>query len=118
MARIRGPASSGSICSWGAWAGFDCLDAVFGLLQRVMQIVSQPVQYVQRVDLCLINKPDGFGVAMRDNALRFFASAFGDGVFADDLYRLLLSVRNDLFCTRLRIAEDAVPLGDHALAFP
>ena len=86
-------------------------------MQRVVQFVPQPVKHIERVNFGFINQTDRFGVSMRDNSLRFFPRAFGDGVFADNLYCLLLGVGDDLLRPRLRITDNAVALGNHALAF-
>lgn len=101
----------------GRLAGFNGLDSVFRLVQRIVQFVSQPVEHVECVDFGFINQTDRFGVSMRDNSLRLFPRPFGDGVFADNLDRLLLGVGDNLLRPRLRITENAIALGNHALAF-
>jgi len=101
----------------GSLAGFDSLDSILSLVQRVVQFVSQPVKHIQRVDLSFINQADRLGVSMRDNSLRLLPCAVGDGILTDNLDRLLLRVGYDLFCPRLRITQNAITLGYHALAF-
>ncbi len=101
----------------GRLAGFNSLDSILGLMQRVVQFVTQPVKNIQRINLSFINQPDRLGMPMRDNSLGLLPCAVGDCILTDNLDRLLLRVGYDLLCTRLRITQYAIPLGYHALAF-
>ncbi len=87
----------------GSLAGFDCLDSILCLVQRVVQFVTQPVKYIQSINLSFINQPDRLGMPMRDNSLRLLPGTVGDCILTDNLDRLLLRVGYNLLCTRLRI---------------